>query len=76
MRGGGGIDRARTFSGGDLVGDGGEVLGQVVVKFGGQPCALLDAQLRFGAGDLAAEQLTARKAVNKTFAKWLKTVKY
>ena len=27
-------------------------------------------------GDLAAEQLTARKAVNKTFAKWLKTVKY
>ena len=27
-------------------------------------------------GDLAAEQLMARKAVNKTFAKWLKTVKY
>ena len=26
-------------------------------------------------GDLAAEQLMARKAVNKTFAKWLKTVK-
>jgi hypothetical protein len=27
-------------------------------------------------GDLAAEQLMARKAVNKAFAKWLKTVKY
>ena len=26
-------------------------------------------------GDLAAEQLTARKAVDKTFAKWVKTVK-
>ena len=26
-------------------------------------------------GDLAAEQLMARKAVNKTFAKWIKTVK-
>ena len=26
-------------------------------------------------GDLAAEQLAARKAVNKTFAKWIKTVK-
>ena len=26
-------------------------------------------------GDLAAEQLMARKAVNKTFAKWLKTIK-
>jgi hypothetical protein len=26
-------------------------------------------------GDLAAEQLMARKAVNKSFAKWLKTVK-
>ena len=26
-------------------------------------------------GDLAAEQLMARKAVNKAFAKWLKTVK-
>ena len=26
-------------------------------------------------GDLAAEQLAARKAVNKAFAKWIKTVK-
>jgi hypothetical protein len=26
-------------------------------------------------GDLAAEQLMARKAVNKAFVKWIKTVK-
>ena len=54
MRGGGGIDRARTFSGGDLVGDGGQVLRQMVVQFGGETCALICLHLRFRLRDLAA----------------------
>ena len=54
MRGGGGIDRARTFSGGDLVGDGGQVLRQMVVQLGGETCALICLHLRFRLRDLAA----------------------
>ena len=48
-----------TVCGGDLVGDGGQVLRKVVMEFGGEARPFADAQFGLELGDLFAEELPA-----------------